>query len=178
MILNRICTTEEYMKQGFTEKEVQLIRYLKINGWKSKEINKLFGNKTTETTINRVVEKARYGNVLDASDVTAIYPLIVEKTRNKDLSWDESLKNAAFGLSGESGEVVDLLKKFFYQGQELDLVHLMLEIGDVFYYLYWIGMLLDIDIAEIYFANIEKLNERYPQGFDIERANHRAEGDV
>ena len=165
-------------KAAFTEKEVQLIRYLKINGWKSKEINKLFGNKTTETTINRVVEKARYGNVLDASDVTAIYPLIVEKTRNKDLSWDESLKNAAFGLSGESGEVVDLLKKFFYQGQELDLVHLMLEIGDVFYYLYWIGMLLDIDIAEIYFANIEKLNKRYPQGFDIEKANHRVEGDV
>ena len=60
----------------------------------------------------------------------------------------------------------------------MDLVHLMLEIGDVFYYLYWIGMLLDIDIAEIYFANIEKLNKRYPEGFDIEKANHRAEGDV
>ena len=26
MILNRICTTEEYMKQGFTEKEVPMIK--------------------------------------------------------------------------------------------------------------------------------------------------------
>lgn len=73
----------------------------------------MFGNKTAEATINRVVEKARYGNVLDASGVTAIYPLIVEKTRRKDLSKDEALKNATIGLSGECGEVTDIMKKFF-----------------------------------------------------------------
>lgn len=168
----------ENPKSAFTEKEVQLIRYLKKNGWKSKKINELFGNKTAEATINRVVEKTRYGNVLDASSVVAIYPLIVEKTRRKDLSRDDALKNAALGLSGECGEVVDMLKKFFYQGQELDIIHLMLEVGDVFYYLYWIGMLLDIDISEMYFANIEKLNKRYPDGFDTYLANHRAEGDM
>lgn len=168
----------ECKNAAFTEKEVQLIRYLKKNGWKSKEINELFGNKTAEATINRVVEKARYGNVLDASGVTAIYPLIVEKTRRKDLSKDEALKNATIGLSGECGEVTDIMKKFFYQDNELDLIHLMLELGDIVYYLYWIGMLLDIDMTEVYFANIEKLNKRYPDGFDSYRANHRQAGDI
>lgn len=35
-----------------------------------------------------------------------------------------------------------------------------------------------IDMSDIMFANMEKLSSRYPDGFDVERANNRAEGDV
>lgn len=33
-------------------------------------------------------------------------------------------------------------------------------------------------LDEIMQMNVDKLKARYPEGFDIERANHRAEGDV
>ena len=165
-------------RAAFTEDEVRLIRYLKENGWLSKQIRSMFDNRTTETTINRVVEKARYGEVLDASGVMAVYPLIVNKTCRKDLTKEDAIKNVLLGLSGECGELLDLFKKSFYQGSDLDLVHVQLEIGDILYYLYWIAMILDIDMSEIAIANIEKLNSRYPDGFDVQRANNRTDGDV
>ena len=175
---NVILSGPDNPKAVFSEKEVQLIRHLKSNGWLSKEIRKLFDNKTTETTINRVVEKTRYGSVLDAASISSLYPLIVDKTCRKDLSKKDAILNASLGLAGECGEVLDLIKKAFYQGADLDLIHLMLEIGDVIYYLYWLAMLFDIDISDIQFANMEKLNARYPEGFDTVKANNRAEGDV
>lgn len=165
-------------RAAFTEKEVQLIRYLKKNGWISKDIRKMFDNRTTEATINRVVERTRYGEVVDASGVMAIYPAIVEKTRRKDLNNEEALKNACMGLAGECGELIDLVKKYFYQGSDLDLIHAQLELGDIIYYIYWISMMLGINMSDIMFANMEKLSSRYPDGFDVERANNRAEGDV
>ena len=169
---------EKYAACNECGDEVRLIRYLKKNGWLSKQIRSMFNNITTETTINRVVEKARYGEVVDASGVMAVYPLIVNKTCRKDLTKEDAIKNALLGLSGECGELLDLFKKSFYQGADLDLVHVQLEMGDILYYLYWIAMILDIDMSEIAIANIEKLNSRYPDGFDVQRANNRANGDV
>lgn len=58
------------------------------------------------------------------------------------------------------------------------MIHAQLELGDIIYYIYWISMMLGIDMSDIMFANMEKLSSRYPDGFDVERANHRAEGDV
>lgn len=34
------------------------------------------------------------------------------------------------------------------------------------------------DLDEILQMNIDKLKARYPEGFDTERANYRAEGDI
>lgn len=34
------------------------------------------------------------------------------------------------------------------------------------------------DISEIMQMNIDKLKARYPEGFDIEKANNRKEGDI
>ena len=49
MILNRICTTEEYMKQGFTEKEVPMIKRSdelfnrkQLIGWTKEEEEKYY----------------------------------------------------------------------------------------------------------------------------------------
>ena len=38
--------------------------------------------------------------------------------------------------------------------------------------------LINIHLDEILQMNIDKLKARYPEGFDTERANHRAEGDI
>ena len=47
----------------------------------------------------------------------------------------DKLKNAAFGLIGEIGEVADLFKKSLYQGHELRIDDLTKELGDVCWYI-------------------------------------------
>jgi NTP pyrophosphatase (non-canonical NTP hydrolase) len=45
------------------------------------------------------------------------------------------LVNGALGLCGEAGEVVDLIKKHCFQGHELDVNKLIIELGDVCWYI-------------------------------------------
>lgn len=159
-----------------TEVEVQAIRHMAENGWKQKDLAVLF-NANNANLISRVVNRARYGNVPDASSVLAIYPTIVMKTHRED-SWDRQLTNACFGMAGETGELVDLVKKHLFHDHDLDVNHLMLELGDVMYYLCWLCLLLGIDFSEVCYANMDKLNARYPDGFDTERSQHREAGDI
>lgn len=161
-------------KACLTEKEVQLAKYLCKHGYKQKEVAELLDVKNVNT-ISRAVSGARYGNVEDASSIISLYPLLVEKTRRSDLSVDEQIKNASMGLTGEAGEVVDIIKKYAYQGHELEVEELIDELGDVMYYLCWLCMLLQIDFSEICFNNMNKLTKRYPDGFDEERSINRAE---
>ena len=163
-------------KAALNEAEVQAIRHMAAHGWKQKDLAVLF-NANNQNLISRVVTRARYGNVPDASSVMAIYPTIVAKT-HKDGAWDKQLTNACFGLAGESGELVDLVKKHLFHDHDLDVNHLLLEMGDVMYYLCWLCSLLGLDFYEVCYANMDKLNARYPDGFDTERSQHRAEGDV
>ena len=157
-----------------TEKEVQLAKYLCKHGYKQKEVAELLDVKNANT-ISRAVNGARYGNVEDASSIISLYPLLVEKTRRSDLSVDEQMKNASMGLAGEAGEVVDIIKKYAYQGHELEVEELIDELGDVMYYLCWLCILLQIDFSEICFNNMNKLTKRYPNGFEEERSINRTE---
>ena len=157
-----------------TEKEAQLAKYLCKHGYKQKEVAELLNVKNVNT-ISRVVSGARYGNVEDASSIISLYPLLVEKTRRSDLSVDEQMINASLGLAGEVGEVVDIIKKYMYQGHELEIEELLDELGDVMYYLCWLCMLFQIDFSEICFNNMNKLTKRYPNGFEEERSINRAE---
>ena len=43
------------------------------------------------------------------------YQLLAYKTANKELSSYDQLRNAVYGLNGESGEVIDILKKHEFQ---------------------------------------------------------------
>ena len=157
-----------------TEKEVQLAKYLCKHGYKQKEVAELLDVKNANT-ISRAVSGARYGNVEDASSIISLYPLLVEKTRRSDLSIEEQMKNASMGLAGEAGEVVDIIKKYAYQGHELEVEELIDELGDVIYYLCWLCILLQIDFSEICFDNMNKLTKRYPNGFEAERSINRTE---
>ena len=47
----------------------------------------------------------------------------------------DTLLNMALGLTGESGEIVDQIKKFAYQGHTLDKKEMTEELGDVLWYL-------------------------------------------
>lgn len=82
------------------------------------------------------------------------------------------------GLAGESGELLDLFKKWIFHGKPLDESHAKKELGDVLWYVAEIAHSMGWDLDEIMAMNIDKLRARYPEGFSTEMSNHRAEGDV
>lgn len=88
------------------------------------------------------------------------------------------LENGLMGLNGEAGEAIDILKKFLFQGHELDKTHLAKELGDVAWYLAVSADALGYDLETIFKMNIEKLKARYPDGFDSELSIHRKAGDI
>lgn len=88
------------------------------------------------------------------------------------------LLNGALGLCGEAGEVADIVKKATFQGHELDVEHIAKELGDVCWYIAVSATAIGCDLETIMKMNIEKLKKRYPDGFDAERSQHRAKGDV
>lgn len=85
---------------------------------------------------------------------------------------------ACMGLSGEVGELNDLVKKFIFHEKEFDETHLKKELGDVCWYIALMCESFGWNLNDILQMNIEKLKKRYPDGFDVDRANHRKEGDV
>ena len=174
---NNPCKGEKSGKAIWTDKEAQAMKYLRKHGWDLNKIAKLFGCKYPNV-VGRIVSGARYGHVPDAADVISIYPAIVMRTMNHNLSKKDQILNASIGLCGELGEVVDTLKKHYFQGHDLDVDHLKEEVGDVIYYLTLLMLLYDMDLSDTMFANWEKLDNRYPEGFSSERSINRKEGDV
>lgn len=85
---------------------------------------------------------------------------------------------ACLGLSGEVGELNDMVKKFIFHGTPMDEVHFKKEIGDIMWYIALICHTCGYDLDEILEMNISKLKARYPQGFNVVDANNRAEDDV
>lgn len=88
------------------------------------------------------------------------------------------LLNGCLGLSGEAGELNDLVKKWIFHKKPLDREHMKKEIGDVCWYIADICHSMGFDLGEIFQMNIDKLKVRYPEGFSEQRANNRSEGDI
>lgn len=98
-------------------------------------------------------------------------------TLNPALNQKDVLINSAMGLCGESGEAIDLVKKWLMQGHELDKEHLIKELGDVAWYLAEAATALGMPLEDILRANLEKLERRYPDGFSTERSVGREADD-
>ena len=86
--------------------------------------------------------------------------------------------NGLMGLNGEAGEAIDILKKYFYQGHQLDKDHLAKELGDVAWYLAISADAIGYDLETVLQMNVDKLKARYPDGFDSEKSMQRKEGDI
>lgn len=86
--------------------------------------------------------------------------------------------NACLGLSGEVGEFNDMIKKWVFHEKELDMEHAKKEAGDILLYVVMLCESFGWNMEEIMQMNVDKLKARYPDGFDVEKANHRAEGDM
>ena len=101
------------------------------------------------------------------------YQTLDMTTLNPALSEKDVLINGVMGLCGESGEAIDIVKKWLAQGHELDKEKLAKELGDICWYLAETATALDLSLEDIMAANIEKLRKRYPEGFDTERSVNR-----
>mgnify|MGYP002732370264 CR=1 FL=1 len=106
------------------------------------------------------------------------YQKLAMTTRNPALSQRDSLINGVMGLCGESGEAIDIVKKWLAQGHELDKAHLAKELGDIAWYLAEAATALDIPLDDILQANIDKLAKRYPEGFSAQRSQGRPSSDI
>ena len=79
----------------------------------------------------------------------------------------QRLLTASVGISAESGEFMEIVKKIIFQGKpcsEDNLEHLKIELGDIMWYVAQACMALEIDLDEVPDKNIKKLEKRYPEG--------------
>lgn len=103
------------------------------------------------------------------------YQRLALRTLNPELDKKDVLINGVMGLCGESGEAIDIVKKWLAQGHELDREKLAKELGDIAWYLAETAAALEIPLEDIFRANIEKLQKRYPEGFSSEKSVNRSE---
>lgn len=98
------------------------------------------------------------------------YQELAMKTLNPNLNKKEILINSVMGLCGEAGEVIDIVKKNLYQGHPFDREAFIEELGDITWYLAEAATAIDISLEEVFERNIEKLNKRFPKGFNKENS--------
>ena len=121
-----------------------------------------------EVTSDESKDPQAFSDALDIIDETSGLP-------------PERLITAALGISAEGGEFAEIIKKAVFQGKPLDddaQYHMKRELGDVMWYIAQACIALDCSLEDIIYMNIEKLEARYPDGFDSFRSNNRKEGDV
>ena len=93
----------------------------------------------------------------------------------------ERLLTSGVGLAAESGEFLEIVKKMVFQGKpwnDDNREHLIIELGDVMWYVAQACMALDISFDEVVETNVNKLKKRYPGGeFDVHFSECRQVGD-
>ncbi len=94
---------------------------------------------------------------------------------NYSLNLNDRLLEGVMGLCGETGEVMDIVKKYMWQGHQLNLGHLCEELGDVLWYIVDIAGSVGLTLDDIQKQNIRKLDKRYPNGFKSEYSINRSE---
>ena len=93
----------------------------------------------------------------------------------------ERLLTSGVGINAEGGEFLEIIKKMVFQGKpwnEDNREHLIIELGDLLWYVAQATMALGISFDEVIATNVKKLEKRYPDGsFDIYFSENRKAGD-
>ena len=118
---------------------------------------------------------------LPSTDLAALLSRITELDIEQDADVPRLL-TAALGLTAESGEFTEVVKKIILQGKpynEENVFHMKRELGDICWYLAQACMALDTTFDEIIEMNVDKLKARYPGGeFDVHKSENRKVGDL
>ena len=132
------------------------------------------------------VDFKRYEKFVDAvtSDSSKDFVYLADRLVELDRKGAniERLTTAAVGMSAESGEFMEIVKKMVFQGKPWDehnRKHLIIELGDVMWYVMQACKALDVSIEEVVAGNVDKLKKRYPGGeFNVYQSENRKEGDL
>ena len=132
------------------------------------------------------IEFKRYEEFVDAvtSDSSKDFESLIDRLGDLERKGanPQRLTTAAVGLSAESGEFLEIVKKMVFQGKPWDehnRKHLIIELGDVMWYVAQACMALDVDFDDVIKGNVQKLEKRYPGGsFDIHKSENRAANDL
>lgn len=80
----------------------------------------------------------------------------------KDMgSQQQDLIHMAVGISGEAGELLDAIKKYWAYNKPLDLENVIEELGDLEFYMQGMRLLCGLTREQVLEANYAKLSERY-----------------
>lgn len=140
-----------------------MLKQIDLNSYKNfvEGVTSLQSN-STKLFIDNLEETQKYLNVFDI---------------NMSL-----LMTSTIGMSSESGEFAEIVKKVLFQGKpftDQTKAHLKSELGDVIWY--WINACraLDVDPNEVIAQNVQKLESRYPGGkFDVYMSENRKSEDI
>ncbi len=103
------------------------------------------------------------------------YQKLALTTLNPNLSNRDVLINGVMGLCGESGEAIEIVKKHLAQGHDLDKESLAVELGDIAWHLAETAAAIGYSLLTILQMNLNKLQQRYPQGFNVCHSVEREE---
>jgi len=116
-----------------------------------------------------------------SSDFAALLARMTELEVENDADIPR-LITAAFGMSAECGELVEIIKKILLQGKsynEDNVIHMKKEAGDVLWYMSQLCIALNTTFEELMEINYQKLSARYPEGtFSVYKSENRSEGDI
>lgn len=102
------------------------------------------------------------------------YQLLAHTTSGQIAKYN-ILVMGALGLNGEAGEVADIIKKWVFHKHKLATLKLAEELGDVLWYIAELCTGIDITLEAIMEMNIDKLKQRYPEGFSSKKSINRVE---
>ena len=131
------------------------------------------------------VDFNKYSHFVDAvtSDCSKDFVSLADRMGELDREGAniERLTTAGVGLAAESGEFLEIVKKMVFQGKPWNndnREHLIIELGDVMWYVAQACMALDVSFDDVIRGNVRKLEKRYPGGsFSVEKSEVRAAGD-
>ena len=133
-----------------------------------------------------MIDFKRYEEFVDAvtSDSSKDFVALADRMGELDRQGAniERLLTAAVGISAEGGEFTEIVKKIAFQGKELTddvKLHMLKELGDVFWYYSQACMALGFDFNKVLATNMAKLLARYPDGtFQVDMSENRKQGDI
>lgn len=132
------------------------------------------------------IDFSRYVKFVDAvtSDASTDFVALADRLVELDAKGAniERLLTAGVGINAEGGEFLEIIKKMIFQGKpfnEDNRQHMIIELGDVMWYVAQATLALGISFDEVLERNVQKLEKRYPGGqFDIHYSENRAEDDL